>query len=311
MTLFLFLLCAVAAILLMGGYYTYRIAFYSPKKGRDKISTFASHKYDPYRKEINRLFCQLSDRPYEEVSIVSFDGLTLFGRYYHVKDGAPLDIGFHGYRSSALTDFAGGSELSFSMGHNLLLVDERAHGRSEGRTIAFGIQERWDADSWVRYAVERFGADTEIILYGVSMGAATVLMAAGLDLPENVKGIIADCPYSSPKDIIRKVAKDMHMPDRLSWPFVKIGGRVYGGFDLDETDAARAVRQARIPILIIHGESDSFVPCEMSDIVSENPALITRCTFPGADHGFSYLVDTPRYRKIVTDFVEKALAPKA
>ena len=289
MTLFLFLLCAVAAILLMGGYYTYRIAFYSPKKGRDKISTFASHKYDPYRKEINRLFCQLSDRPYEEVSIVSFDGLTLFGRYYHVKDGAPLDIGFHGYRSSALTDFAGGSELSFSMGHNLLLVDERAHGRSEGRTITFGIQERWDADSWVRYAVERFGADTEIILYGVSMGAATVLMTAGLDLPENVKGIIADCPYSSPKDIIRKVAKDMHMPDRLSWPFVKIGGRVYGGFDVDETDAARAVKQAKIPLLIIHGESDSFVPCEMSDIVSENPALITRCTFPGADHGLSLI----------------------
>ena len=231
MTVFLFLLCAIAAILLMGGYYTYRIAFYSPKKGRDKISTFASHKYDPYRKEINRLFCQLSDRPYEEVSIVSFDGLTLFGRYYHVKDGAPLDIGFHGYRSSALTDFAGGSELSFSMGHNLLLIDERAHGRSEGRTITFGIQERWDAENWARFAVERFGADVQIILYGVSMGAATVLMAAGLDLPENVKGIIADCPYSSPGDIIRKVARDMHMPDRLAWPFVKIGGRVYGGFD--------------------------------------------------------------------------------
>ena len=143
------------------------------------------------------------------------------------------------------------------------------------------------------------------------MGAATVLMAAGLDLPENVKGIIADCPYSSPRDIIRKVARDMHMPDRLAWPFVKIGGRVYGGFDVDEMDAARAVKQATVPILIIHGESDSFVPCEMSDIVLENPALVMRYTFPGADHGFSYLVDTPRYRKIVTDFVEKALTPKA
>ena len=87
--------------------------------------------------------------------------------------------------------------------------------------------------------------------------------------------------------------------------------RVYGGFDVDETDAARAVKQAKIPILIIHGESDSFVPCEMSDIESENPALITRRTFPGADHGFSYLVDTPRYKKIVTEFAEKALAPKA
>ena len=87
--------------------------------------------------------------------------------------------------------------------------------------------------------------------------------------------------------------------------------RVYGGFDVDEMDAARAVKQATVPILIIHGESDSFVPCEMSDIVSENPALITRYTFPGADHGFSYLVDTPRYKKIVTEFAEKALAPKA
>ena len=73
------------------------------------------------------------------------------------------------------------------MGHNLLLIDERAHGRSEGRTITFGIQERWDVESWARFAVERFGADVQIILYGVSMGAATVLMAAGLDLPENVK----------------------------------------------------------------------------------------------------------------------------
>ena len=102
MTVFLFLLCAIAAILLMGGYYTYRIAFYSPKKGRDKISTFASHKYDPYRKEINRLFCQLSDRPYEEVSIESFDGLTLFGRYYHVKDGAPLDMSFSGLKTAVV-----------------------------------------------------------------------------------------------------------------------------------------------------------------------------------------------------------------
>ena len=307
MIFLLILLCLILLFLLGGGYYAYRVAFYSPKKDRDKISAFSSHKYDPYRKEINRIFCQLSDRPCEDVTTQSFDGLNLMGRYYHVKDGAPLDIGFHGYRSSALTDFAGGSELSFAMEHNLLLVDERAHGKSEGRTIAFGIQERWDVASWVNYAVDRFGEDTEILLYGVSMGAATVLMASELDLPENVKGIIADCPYSSPKAIIRKVAKDMHLPDWLAWPFVKVGAMVYGGFDIDETDAARAVKNAAVPILIIHGEDDTFVPCEMSDIVLENPALVTRCTFPGADHGFSYLVDTPRYRKLVTLFVEKGL----
>lgn len=307
---FFLIVCFLILLLLGGGYYAYRAAFFSPKKGRDKISAFLSHKYDPYRKEINRIYCQLSARVCEDVTIQSFDGLKLHGRYYHVKEGAPLDIGFHGYRSSAMTDFAGGSELSFSMGHNLLLVDERAHGKSEGRTIAFGVQERWDVVSWANYAVKRFGENTEILLYGVSMGAATVLMASELNLPENVKGIIADCPYSSPKAIIRKVAKDMHLPDWLAWPFVKVGARVYGGFDIDETDAARAVKRARVPILIIHGESDSFVPCEMSDIVSENPALVTRCTFPNADHGFSYLVDTPRYRQIVTEFVGKALTPK-
>ncbi|MGM9548878.1 MAG: alpha/beta hydrolase [Faecousia sp.] len=307
MTFLLIFLCLLLLIALGGGYYAYRVAFYSPKKDRDKISAFSSHKYDPYRKEINRIFCQLSDRPCEDVTTQSFDGLNLMGRYYHVRDGAPLDIGFHGYRSSALTDFAGGSELSFAMGHNLLLIDERAHGKSGGRTIAFGIQERLDAASWVNYAVNRFGADTKILLYGVSMGAATVLMASELDLPENVKGIIADCPYSSPKAIIRKVAKDMHLPDWLAWPFVKIGAKIYGGFDIDETDAARAVKNAHVPILIIHGEDDGFVPCEMSDIVSDNPKLVTRYTFPGADHGFSYLVDTSRYRKIVTEFVEKVL----
>ena len=308
MICFLIFLCVTAVVLLAGGFYTYRVAFYSPKKDRDKISAFTSHKYDPYRKEINRLFCQLSDRPCEDVSIMSFDGLTLFGRYYHVRDGAPLDIGFHGYRSSALTDFAGGSELSFSMGHNLLLVDERAHGRSQGRTISFGIQERQDVVRWANYAAKRFGADTPILLYGVSMGAATVLMASDLELPPNVRGIIADCPYASAKDIIRKVARDMHLPDRLVWPFVKVGAKLYGGFDVDETDAHRAVKNAKVPILIIHGENDSFVPCEMSDIVSENPALVTRFTFPGAEHGFSYLVDTPRYRRIVTEFAEKALS---
>lgn len=308
MILFLILLCLIVAILLGGGYYAYRVGFYSPKKGRNKIPEFTSAKYDPYRKEIDRGFRQLSDRPCEEVSIQSFDGLTLFGRYYHVKDGAPLDIGFHGYRSSAMADFIGGNELSFAMGHNLLLVDERAHGKSEGRTIAFGIQERWDVVSWANYAVSRFGADTKIFLYGVSMGAATVLMASELDLPENVKGIIADCPYSSPKAIIRKVSKETPLPVWLAWLFAKVGARVYGGFDIQETDAVRAVKNANIPILLIHGEADGFVPCEMSEeVYNANTENVQRHTFPGADHGISYLVDTPRYRQVVTEFMERVL----
>ncbi|MBR7148923.1 MAG: alpha/beta fold hydrolase [Firmicutes bacterium] len=256
-----------------------------------------------------RIFHQLNDRPCEFVTIESRDGLKLSGRYYHVKDGAPLDIGFHGYRSNPITDFSGGTELSFQMGHNVLLVDERAHGRSDGNTIGFGILERQDLLEWVNYAISRFGDDVKILLYGVSMGGATVLMASALDLPENVKGIIADCPFASPIEIILDVGRKT-MPWLPSWlvkPFAILGARIYGGFDLLETDASQEVAVSKVPILIIHGEDDRYVPCEMSNLVSANPQLVERHTFPGAAHGISYLADTPRYHRIVKEFIAKVM----
>ena len=301
------LVCVLLAVVFGGAYYAYRTAFFSPANDRDRIPSTNGAQYDPYRAEMKRVFDLLRDRECEFVTIQSHDGLTLSARYYHTAVGAPLDIGFHGYRSSCMTDFSGGSELSINLGHNVLLVDQRAHGKSEGRTITFGIKERRDVLSWIDYALDRFGSDVKITLYGVSMGAATVLMASGLDLPENVKGIIADCPYSSPRDIICKVAGQMGLPKWLAWPFVKLGAKVYGGFDVDEMDAARAVKDAKVPILIIHGESDGFVPCEMSDIVAENPEFVTRHTFPGADHGISYLVDGERYKKLVTEYMQIVL----
>lgn len=300
-------LCVLLALIFGGSYYAYYISFYSPMKNREKKPSTSGHQYDPYRKEMSRIYHQLNDRPCEFITIRSKDGLMLSGRYYHIQDGAPLDIGFHGYRSSPITDFSGGSELSFQLGHNVLLVDQRAHGKSEGRTITFGIKERQDLLCWVNYAVQRFGKDVKIIIYGISMGGATVLMASELPLPKNVKGIIADCPYASAMGIITHVAKSMPIPSFLVKPFVILGARIFGGFDIQETDAIRAVKHAKVPILIIHGESDGFVPQEMSDIVAHNPEFITRYTFPGADHGISYLVDTPRYRQIVRDFMGKVL----
>lgn len=297
----------ILAIVFGGGYFAYRTAFYSPYKGRDQVPFLKGQQYDPYREQMRVLYQQLCDRPCEFVSITSRDGLTLSGRYYHIADGAPLDIAFHGYRSSALKDFSGGSMLSFDMGHNLLLVDQRAHGKSEGRTITFGIMERLDCLKWVEYALDRFGSDVKIMLYGISMGGATVLMASGLELPENVKGIIADCPYVYAKDVICLAAEKMGLPVGIGWFFVKLGAKVYGGFDIEETDAAEAVSNSKIPILILHGEADILVPCEMSDVVSCNPELIRRYTFPLAHHGISFLIDGDTYRKAVTDFVNKVL----
>jgi len=295
-------------LLLIGSYYAYRIAFYSPLKNRDKPNWPDDPQYDPYRPQMRQIFQKLKACPFERVTIRSEDGLKLSGRYYHVQNGAPLDIGFHGYRSHPIADFSGGSELSFQMGHNLLLVDQRAHGLSEGKTISFGILERRDLQCWVNYAVNRFGTELEILLYGVSMGGATVLMASDLDLPPNVKGIIADCPYTVPLDVILHVGKSTPLPLWLIKPFVILGAKIFGGFDLQETDALLSVRNTKIPILIIHGEDDRYVPCEMSKRAEKvNPAVVQRFTFPGAAHGISYLADTPRYHKIVKDFVHKIL----
>ena len=305
---FLVLLCLALAVLFGGGYYAYRVAFWSPKAGREDLPVHKGKQYEPHLETIANLLQTIIDRPCELVSIQSYDGLTLWGRYYHVADGAPLDIAFHGDRSAGLTDFCGGAQISRDLKHNLLLVDQRAHGKSQGRTITFGIKERYDVLSWVEYARERFGVDTKILLFGISMGASTVLMASQFPLPENVKGIVADCPYSSPLKIIRSVGRKMRIPAAVATVFSWVGAKVYGGFDLRETDPVRAVRRAKVPILLIHGESDGFVPCDMSaEIQRSNPQMVYRCTFHGADHGISFLVNPDRYRQLVGEFCEKVM----
>ena len=301
------ILLTVFLFLLTGSFYAYIVSFHSPKKDRERLPAVNGHQYDPYRPEMSRIFRQLKDRPCEFVSVRSQDGLLLSGRYYHVQDGAPLDICFHGYRSSAFTDFSGGSELSFQMGHNMLLVDQRSHGKSQGRCITFGIKERLDVPCWVDYAVNRFGPEVRITLYGVSMGGATVLMASELPLPKNVKAIVADCPFSSPVEVIAHVGKSMSLPPFLTKPFAVLGAALFGGFNLLACNAARSVEKATVPILILHGEADTYVPSEMSNIVSHNPTLITRYTFPGAVHAICYLHDTPRYQRLVTEFLSDLL----
>lgn len=302
------LLILLIAVILSGAYYAYRVAFYVDRAQKNESPMVLSEQYDPYRPRMRQIWNTLTAIPYETVSITTFDGLKLMGRYYHTADGAPLDLCFHGYRSSPIIDFSGGSEMSFEMGHNILMVEQRAHGNSEGNTITFGILERRDLQCWVNYAVERFGPDIQILLYGVSMGGATVLMASNLPLSANVKGIIADCPYASPAEIIAEVGKGRHFPPAVTKILAAVGAKLYGGFHLNETDAVRAVKQTRIPILIIHGEDDRFVPCEMSEqVYLANPQMVTRYTVPTAAHGIAYLVDTPFYKQTVKEFVSRIL----
>lgn len=307
-TIFIPLLITLIIIILftlLVSYISYRIAFYAPKRlPNAQVSMPVGEQYEQHRPGISKSVEEMLSRPFEPVTITSFDGQKLFARYYHVAESAPLQIFFHGYKSSAELDCCGGSKLAAKLGQNTLVVDQRSHGKSEGTCITFGIKERHDCLSWIHYARSRFGDDVKIILSGLSMGAATVLMATDLQLPENVIGIIADCPYSSPKSIIQKVSKDMHLPAKLLYPFVKLGARIFGNFNLEESSALSAVATTKLPILLIHGEDDRFVPCDMSrDIHSSCASRIMFETVPGAGHGLSYIVAPEKYEKAVTEFV--------
>lgn len=293
-------------LILLISYLSYRKAFYSSPKKRNKTHLLPdTPQYAKVNPEIKRLIGEMEAVPFEEVSITTFDGLKLFARYYHLSDSAPIQIQFHGYRSTAVRDFSGGFSLARKMGRNLLVVDQRAGGKSEGTTICFGIKEKYDCLEWIKYALERFG-DVPIMLTGVSMGAATVLMASELDLPKNVKCIVADCPYSSPEEIIALQCKEMGIPPKIGMPFVRLGARLFGNLKLSGEGAEKAVRNTKVPILLVHGEEDDFVPCYMSEkIYSANPKMITFETFPNAAHGVSFLVDTERYEKLYYSLFEK------
>ncbi len=245
--------------------------------------------------------------PFEWVEIrSSHDGTVLKGRYYKFSEGGPLNIFFHGYRGTSLRDGCGGFKMSKESGRNLLLVDQRANGLSGGNIIAFGVFERLDCLDWVNYAVSRFGSGLEIVLSGVSLGAATVLMASDVGLPKNVRCIIADCGYSSPKEIICKVAAEGGYPVWLCWPLLKIACRLTAKLDLESSSAVRSVANTDIPILIIHGDDDRYVPCEMAHKIydackSEKELLIV----PGAPHAAAYIADEKKYTETVERFISK------
>ena len=298
---------ALAAILLGAAYVTYRMVFYSPNKTQnDDFSLPVSDQTKPLLETIKTMIREVNAIPYERVSVTSFDGLRLAGRYYHQRDGAPLAILFHGYRGTPARDFSGGTQLYRDEGFNLLMIEERAHCTSEGHTVTFCVKERQDCLKWIEYAQKRFGEDTPVLLCGISMGAATVLMASGLRLPDCVKGIIADAPFTNPKEIIVKVCRDRKLPPRIVWPLLRLGARIYGGFDPTGADAAEAVKRSPVPILLIHGEDDRFVPCEMGRrIAAANPDRVELHMFPRAGHGLSFLVDRPRYEQIARTFLAR------
>ena len=248
----------------------------------------------------------LEREPYEPARILARDGVPLHARYYEFCAGAPTHILLHGYRGS-YQDMCGCFKIAKELGHNVLLVSQRAHGKSDGKYLSFGIKESRDCLAWIEYINQRFGAEQPIILKGVSMGAATVMMASELELPENVVGILADCGYSSPEKIIRHVMRKRHYP-QLLFPFIRLGGLIFGGFDICSNTPVRALKNCKLPVFFIHGDDDRFVPYEMGrENFEACPAKKYFFTGKNAGHGLSYLVDLEGYRRAHSEFMDEIL----
>ena len=292
-----------AAGCLLASFICFLLVFYDRRKPLPEFHLPDGPAYEPYHeimidgmKRLRAMFC-------ETFTIRSHDGLTLSGRYFEYAPGAPMEIMFHGYRGSADRDFCVGVDRAFALGHSALIVDQRTTGGSGGHIITFGIREYRDCLKWVDFAVEHFGPDVKIILTGISMGASTVLMAAGEDLPANVVGVLADCGYTSGKAIIQAVSRHIHLPAWIMYPLIRLGGLIFAGFDLEENAPIEAVSRIRVPVIFAHGEDDTLVPCYMS---RENYEACTapKClyTAPGAGHGLCYLVAGEDYIRALREF---------
>ena len=302
----LWTILGLAALCLLIAFYCYRLAFYAPpKKPRDPdaIDIPEGEIYEVHREKMENWVRKMRTLPSEDMEITSFDGLKLHAKYYEYAPGAPIELMFHGYRGNAERDLAGGVERCFKVRRSALIVDQRCAGRSGGRTITFGIRERLDCLKWVEFMIDRFGKDVKIILTGISMGAATVLMAGAEELPPNVIGILADCGYTSAREIMQEVIKKMGLPPKLSYPFVKLGAFLFGRFDPDETSPIEAAAKCKLSVILFHGEDDDFVPCSMSrDNFEACAGRKKLVTIPGAGHGLSYAVDPERYLAELYDF---------
>lgn len=271
-------------------------------------------KWEEYKKIIHPNKEWIMQRKMEHIIIRSRDGLALHGDYIPAdKPTDRLVIAFHGYTSCGLSDCSSISTYFLKKGYDCIIVDDRAHGKSEGDYIGFGILDRYDCLAWIKYAEKHFESGKNIILYGVSMGAATILMASGfMQFPESVKAIIADCAFTSPYDVFAHILKrDYHLPP---FPIMNITDnlcRQKAGYGFSDYSTLTAMKVSRCPILFIHGMEDNFVPVWMTRKNFEacrSPKELL--LVPNAGHAASYYENVSLYENAVTGFLNKYIPEK-
>ena len=284
-------------------FYMAIVRFDSAKKRRRDSSMPPSK---PFAEEIRAGAAWFRSQKLERVEIQSFDGLKLVGNYLHHHESKGTIILVHGFRSNGFNDFSCAYEFYYSLGYSLLSVFQRAHGASEGKFITFGIKERFDCQKWAEYVYARMGPSHPIFLEGLSMGSSTVLMATGLPLPPTVKGVIADCGFTSAWEEFKNVLKvGMHLPVHPLLEATNLVCRLVAGFGFRDYSTLEAMKVNQLPILFIHGEADTLVPRQFTlDNYHACRSQKRLVSVPGAGHGLSYLVDTPKCQQALRELLQ-------
>lgn len=252
-------------------------------------------------------FAPFRKLPFEEAEITSNDGLTLRADFLRGRPDTDVTVIFcHGYKSNTAHDFGAMYDFYRELGCNLMYVHMRAHGKSDGKYIGFGVLDRFDMQLWAKKATELF-PDTSIFLHGMSMGAATIMQCADLELPDAVCGIIADCGFSNINEVFRNLIGGMyHLP---ATPFVDIFelvNRKTAGYGFNEADSVRSMQSSKLPLLYICGDRDRFVPIDMAmriyNACTQDKELLI---VEGGGHAASFMLENEKYTQLVTSFINR------
>ena len=249
----------------------------------------------------------LEKQNFEDLEILSHDGLKLKAKFLKSnQDTNKVLIAVHGYRSYNLREYAYYIKFYHDLGFHILLPDNRAHGESEGTYIGFGWLDRLDCIQWIYTMKNKFNQDLQIVLHGISMGGATVLMASGEDLPQDVKCIISDCGFTSLLEQFEYQLKDSKIPSSLLLPTVTLLSKKRIGYSFKEASTIDQVKKSKTPTLFIHGDQDTFVPTYMVyDLYNACSAEKDLLIVEGAKHAQSYIVDKDLCEKTIIEFMNK------
>lgn len=247
---------------------------------------------------------KLRKKEHETVSISGNDGVKLVGHWYCPEDPKRVIIAMHGWRSSWCQDFGLIADFWFKNDCAVLFAEQRAQGDSGGDYMGFGLLERYDCYDWVNWVAEKTRGDVPIYLGGLSMGATTVLMTAGFELSDRVKGIFADCGFTSPRAIWKHVVENnLHIPYGIYSTVANELCRKRIKVSNDEYSTTDALANAKVPVLLIHGTEDKFVPITMTyENYTACKAPKTLFVVPGAGHGMSYIWDKKGYESALKTF---------